>query len=333
MLTIPTMNDVARVSGFSQMTVSRAFLEAASIKRETKERILKVADEIGYYHNQAASNLASRGSRAFGIILPTLQDSIYMPLVEGARHVFQGYHADYVLQAIDYARGRESFAIRSLLSQRVQAILFPSIGHTPDTRRLLIASPIPLIEVGNLPRKPLKFAVGHSDFEAGHVATKRLIDIGRRKIAIICGYVRRTSNARDRLNGYRLAMREAGLPIAEARTVEVDHTIAAGVSGFERLLKSAEDIDGLVIGGEIWAPAVILSLLKSGRGIPDDVAVVGVGDVELGPYLPVSLSYVAIPRRETGARAAELAVTLSRRGRIEEPVVKLPVRLVINASA
>ena len=109
---MPTMHDVARASGFSQMTVSRAFLESASIKKETRERILNVAEEIGYYHNKAASYLASQRSRAFGIILPTLQDSIYVPFVEGARRVFESHRQDYILQTIDYARGREPYAIR-----------------------------------------------------------------------------------------------------------------------------------------------------------------------------------------------------------------------------
>src|SRR5260221_8202398 len=119
---MPTMDDVARVSGFSQMTVSRAFLESASIKKETRERILRAAAEIGYYHNKAASSLASQRSHAFGIILPTLQDSIYLPFVESARRVFESHRADYVLQTIDYARGREAYPISSLLSQRVHAI-------------------------------------------------------------------------------------------------------------------------------------------------------------------------------------------------------------------
>ena len=65
--------------------------------------------------------------------------------------------------------------------------MLPSIGHTAETGRFLRSLPIPLIEVGNLPKKPIDFAVGHSDFEAGYLATRRLIEIGRRKIAIICG--------------------------------------------------------------------------------------------------------------------------------------------------
>lgn len=330
---IPTMEDVARASGFSQMTVSRAFLESASIKKQTRERILRVATDMGYYHNRAASSLASQRSRAFGIILPTLQDSIYLTFVEAARHFFESHHFDYVLQTIDYARGRESHAIGSLLSQRVQAILLPSLGHTPRTRRLLDALPVPLIEVGNLPKKPVHFAVGHSDFEAGYLATRRLIAIGRRRIAIICGHVRATSNARDRLRGYRRAMEEAGLPVIDGRRAEVDHSIDAGLHGLDRLLASGLDFDGLVVGGEIWTAAIVLRLLNLGRRIPDDVAIVGVGEVELGQYLPVPLTFVALPRRETGTRSAELAVALSRGEEVGPAVIKLPVHLVANASA
>ncbi|HZP20736.1 MAG TPA: LacI family DNA-binding transcriptional regulator [Bauldia sp.] len=330
---MPTMDDVARRSGFSQMTVSRAFLESASIRKETRDRILSVAAEMGYYHNKAASSLASQRSRAFGIILPTLQDSIYLGFVDAARLVFESHRYDYILQTIDYARAREPYALGSLLSQRVQAILLPSIGHTPKTRKLLESLPVPLIEVGNLPASPIHFAVGHSDHEAGYLATRRLIEIGRRRIAIICGHVRTTSNARDRLNGYRQAMQEARLRPDDALCAEVEHSIDDGLNGLERLLASGRQFDGLVVGGEIWTAAVILRLLKLGRRIPDDVAVVGVGEVELGQYLPVPLTYVALPRREAGKRSAEMAVALTSGEDIDEAVVRLDVELVVNETA
>lgn len=329
----PTMDDVASATGFSQMTVSRAFLQSSSIRKETRDRILKAAAKIGYYHNKAASSLASQRTRAFGIILPTLQDSIYVPFVDAARRVFEDQGFDHLLQTIGYTRGREMHAISSLLSQRVRVILLPSIGHTPETRKLLHTLPIPLIEVGNLPSHPIHYAVGHSDADAGYLATRRLLDTGRRRIGIICGLARETSNARSRLRGYCEALEEAGLGADPKLQAQVEHTIESGLAGLDRLLRENARLDGIVIGGEIWTSAIILRLLKSSRKIPDDIAIVGIGEVELGPYLPVPLTYVALPRREAGAKSAELAVKLIRGENIAAAVIKLPVDLIVNGTA
>jgi len=326
------MDDVARASGFSQMTVSRAFDGTASIRKETREQILKVASEIGYYPNRAASSLASQRTRSFGIVLPTLQDSIYLPFVEGARRVFEANQSDYLLQAIDYDKAREATAVASLLAHRVEVILLPSFGHTSQARRFLKGLPTPLIEAGNLPARPLGYAVGHSDVDAGYTATRRLIETGRRRIGIICGEMANTTNARDRFEGYRKAMAEAGLPISTARIAEVEHAVDAGLDGLERLLRANRIIDGLVVAGEIWSAAVLLHLLKSGRDIPTEIAVVGVGKVEIGPYLPVPLTYVNLPRRETGVAAAELAIALSQGLPVKGRIVRLPVEVVPMAS-
>jgi DNA-binding LacI/PurR family transcriptional regulator len=328
---MPTMDDIAQVTGFSQMTVSRAFLDSSPIKKETRDKILGAAAELGYFHNKAASSLASRRSRAFGIILPTLQDSIYLPFVAGAREVFEENGADYLLQSIDYLRKREPQAIGPLVSQRVRAILLPSIGHTRETEKLLRSIPIPIIEVGNLPKRPIHFAVGHSDFEAGYLATKHLIESGRQHIAVICGHVAQTSNARDRLAGFRKAMAEAGRDVSRKQIAETEHAVDGGPKALASLLDAS--FDGLVIAGEIWGAAVLLDLLRRGKRVPQDIAVINVGEVELGPYLPVTMSYVSLPRYETGRAAAELALALSRGEEIREPVVRLPVELVLHASA
>ena len=329
---MPTMDDVARATGFSQMTVSRAFLDSSPIRKETREKILEAAARLGYFHNKAASTLASPRSRAFGIILPTLQDSIYLPFVAGAREVFEHYGADYLLQSIDYARKREPHAIGPLVSQRVRAILLPSIGHTRETQRLLSSIPIPIIEVGNLPKRPIHFAAGHSDFEAGHLATQHLIDTGRRHLAIICGYVAQTSNARDRLAGFRKAIAKAGLELSAGQIAEVEHTVEAGPQALARLLETRTKIDGLVVAGEIWGAPVLLDLLRRARRVPKDISVISIGEVELGPYLPVTMSYVSLPRYETGRAAAELALAVSRGEEVKQPIVKLPVDLVRHQS-
>jgi DNA-binding LacI/PurR family transcriptional regulator len=228
---------------------------------------------------------------------------------------------------------REPTAIATLLSQRVRAILLPSIGHTRKTLTLLDSVPVPLIEVGNLPRRPLHYAVGHSDYDSGYVATRRLIEIGRRRITIICGELGVTTNARDRLNGFRQAMAEAGIAVPDWRVAPVAHSIDAGLEGLRALLDRGQAFDGLVVAGEIWTAAVLLHLVKSGIRVPDQVAVVGVGEVEIGPYLPVPLTHVALPRYQTGALSAELAMSLARGEEPAHALHKLPVDLVVRTSA
>jgi LacI family gluconate utilization system Gnt-I transcriptional repressor len=175
---MPTMDDVARLTGFSQMTVSRAFLDASPIKKETRDRILEAAAELGYFHNKTASSLASQRLRAFGIILPTCRTrSIFRSSQAPVR--FSRRTARTICCRASTMPQARSQAIGPLVSQRVRAILLPSIGHTSETARLLRAIPIPIIEVGNLPKRPIHFAVGHSDFEAGYMATRRLIETGR----------------------------------------------------------------------------------------------------------------------------------------------------------
>ena len=128
-------------------------------------------------------------------------------------------------------------------------------------------------------------------------------------------------------------MAEAGLEVSSQQVAEVEHVIDAGPKALARLLEVGAQVDGLVIAGEIWAAAVLLDLLRRGGRVPKDIALISIGEVELGPYLPVTMSYVSLPRYATGRAAAELALALSRGDEIGEPVIKLPVTLVRNESA
>ena len=91
------------------------------------------------------------------------------------------------------------------------------------------------------------------------MATRRLIETGRRRIAIICGHVGQTSNARDRLDGFRKAMTEAGLDVSARLVAETEHAVDAGPKALARLFEDAGTFDGLVVAGEIWGAAVLLT--------------------------------------------------------------------------
>ena len=160
--------------------------------------------------------------------------------------------------------------------------------------------PIPLIEVGNLPKKPIDFAVGHSDFEAGisrDEAADRASDGERsRSSAAMPATPRTRATARTAIAApcRRPDCRSSRAAGWRSSTRSMLACTASTVSELSR------EFDGLVIGGEIWTAAIVLKLLGVGRRIPDDVAVVGIGEVELAHYLPVPLTYVALPRARGG---------------------------------
>ena len=196
------------------------------------------------------------GSRAFGIILPTLQDSIYLPFVEGARDVFESERrglspADHRLCPRARAAGDRRRCCRSA-SGDPAAVDRAHAGH----RKVAGVAPHP----ADRGRQPAEAAasISPSAIPISKPATsprRRLIEIGRRQIAIICGYVGHTSNARDRLDGYRKAMTRGGArgfrrADRRNRTRRRCRTevACAGCSNMPGTF------DGLVVAGEIWAP-------------------------------------------------------------------------------
>jgi DNA-binding LacI/PurR family transcriptional regulator len=330
---LPTMDDVAQAAGVSPMTVSRAFRGGGGVRPETRARIFSAAEQLGYLPNLAASELASRTSRSIGIILPTLQDSIYVPALKAAGAVLEEAGYDYVLQTIAYQRAREPAALRALLARRVRAMLTPSIGHSEAACALLRSLPVPHVEFGSRSPDNIGACVGHSDHEAGLVATRRLIAAGRRRIGLICGPVQMTTHARDRHAGYLDALAEAGLTADPGLIAEIDHAIPPAIAAFHRLLDQASGLDGLVVAGEIWAPVVMLEALRRQVAVPGRLSIVGIGEIELAAHLPVPLTVVALPREETGRRAAQMIVALCKappRGPAE--AITLPTRLIERAS-
>ncbi len=121
-------------------------------------------------------------------------------------------------------------------------------------------------------------------------------------------------------------------PLPDDRVIQVEHAVDAGLEGLARLMDAKRGFNGLVVAGEIWSAAVLLHILKSGKRVPQDIAIVGIGKVELAPFLPVPLTHVDLPRRETGIRSAELAVALSQGKTVATRVLKLPIHLVAMAS-
>ncbi|MGL6209203.1 MAG: LacI family DNA-binding transcriptional regulator, partial [Paracoccaceae bacterium] len=142
----PTMTDVARLAGVSPMSVSRAFKADASVSGQTREAILKAADELGYVFDSTASNLRSQKTDFVAVTIPSINNANFADTVRGLTEGLQARGLQILLGYTDYDMAKEEQLIEQLLRRRPEAIVVTGGHHTPRARRLLANAGIPVVE-------------------------------------------------------------------------------------------------------------------------------------------------------------------------------------------
>lgn len=303
-----TVRDIAHRTGVSPITVSRALRGDPAVRAETRARIEEAAAASGYVPNLVAAALASNRSRAIGVIIPTLWDSIFASTVDGIARVLRRHRFEFILGSSSYEQRDETEVLNTFLHRRVDGLILPAIGHNRATRALIENTRLPVVEIGNLPEASLGSVVGFSNEKAAYAAAEHLIAGGRRRLAYVGGSGADNANGRDRLAGFRRCLESYGLPVNERLVLEVAYTPRAVLPAIDRLVAALGEYDGLVVGGELWSPIVALEFARRRIAVPDAVAVIGLGEVEHADFLPVPLSTIVFPRERVGELAAELIV-------------------------
>lgn len=311
-----TLDDVAKLADVSAITVSRALRNPDVVSPELRKRINAAVHKLAYVPNLAASRLASSRSHSVGIIVPTLYNVIFAEYLQALHEVFLNSGFQVVVVNSRYSQIEEEQAIRTLLGQRVEAIIIVGVDHTPMARRLLVQSRIPVIETFELTDDPIDINIGLSQSKAGHDATKYLIDLGHQKIGFMVGNL--DVRAAARLGGYKQAMQEANLPWDGLIATMPQHSkINLGSAILNTLVESRKIPDAIFCIDDNLALGALMQCRKLGLRVPEDISILGFHDLEFAAYASPSLSSVATHRRELGefsAKAAIAAITGKSRG-------------------
>jgi LacI family gluconate utilization system Gnt-I transcriptional repressor len=262
-----------------------------------------------------------------------LLDSIFAPTVEGIGRILRRHGLEFILGSSGYLQQDETEVIRTFLHRRVDGVILPALGHSSATRTLIADQRLPVVEIGNLPDEPLGVAVGFANDAASYAATEHLIASGRKQIAYVGGYGDNNANGRDRLAGFRRCMEAYGLAIDDRLVLEIDYAPRAVLPAVDRLMVLQAEYDGLVVGGELWSPVLALEFARRRIAMPEDVAVVGLGEVEHADFLPTPLTTIAFPRARIGEVAAEAMVALCAGREPPAAIADLGFELRLRASS
>ena len=324
----PTMADVARLSGFSAMTVSRALKDGASVSAKTRERILEVIEDIGYVPDLTAGGLSSKRSGFITALVPTINNSNFSDTACGLTDALSERGLQLLLGYTDYSAGREEELIAAMLRRRPEGMILTGGFHTDRARRLLQSAAIPVIETWDLPEDPIDQVVGFSNAAAARAMVHHLVERGYRNIGFIGGSSNRDTRGADRRAGYEAAMAELGLGEGHVITFGTPPiSMEQGGQAIAQMIEQWPEVDAVICVSDLSAFGVIMECHRRGWAVPGRVAVAGFGDFEVSRCCWPSISTVTVSSYDIGKRSGELLLSTMDRIRAGEEVTPSTVMI------
>ncbi len=299
-----TLADVANEAGVSIATASKALSGRQKVSPSAKQRVLAAANQLAFHPNRQAQNLALGRSGTVGLVTHDLEGRFSIPIMLGAEDTFGVGKVSVMLCD---ARGdalREEYHIGALLGRQVDGLII--VGARPDPRPSLGKLPVPVVYAYAPSDDPEDMSVIADNHEAGRLAARHLLDMGRQKIAAVSGDVTYGA-AIERTEGAEEVLSEAGLEFVAGGTRYGSWTESWGRAATQGLISSNEEFDALLCGSDQVARGAVDALRENGRKIPEDVAVVGCDNWEafsLGSRPP--LTSVDLRLENLGQRAAAI---------------------------
>jgi len=301
------MADIARRTGVSPMTVSRAFKQKGTINSRTREAILQAAEEIGYVFDSNAAGLRSQRSGFVAVTIPSINNANFADTVRGISDGLAVHGMQVLLASTDYDMNEEERLIEQLLRRKPDAIVVTGGKHNPRTRKLLITSGIPVIETWDLPREPLGHVIGFSNSLAAQKMVEYFYTLGYRQIAFIGGDGNRDTRGTDQRMGFINALEEHGLDatrLIDAGMPPV--SMCEGAGAMVRLLEKFPDTEAVLCVSDLSAFGALTECIRRGINIPADIAIAGFGNYEIGTVCVPRMTTINPFAREIGDQTAEL---------------------------
>lgn len=338
-----TIHDVARRLKVSATTVWRALHDQPRVSRQTKERVLRMVERLGFRPSLLAQNLSRGRTQTLGVVVPMIGNPVYATLVRAVEQA--AFERDYniILCDTDYQVERERKYLDLLSRRKVEGVLIipfakraaTEVDHILALRQegvAVVAMQQPLAGVCQ---------VAPDNVGAGRAMTEHLIKLGHQRIALVHGGLDPWhASMSERFEGYRLALQQAGIPFDPALVVQAgsfEAVLADGSSAFDpgpvvALLQRPDRPTAIFAPVDVLAIRVMSVIRSLGLRIPEDVAVAGFDDILMAAYLDPPLTTVRHPAAQVGRRAAELLFAQLEDVDAPPTIERVPCELVIRSS-
>ncbi len=300
-----SLQDIATRAGVTKMTVSRFLNSPENVAAATREKISKIIEESGFIPSRAPAMMAHSQSKAIGLVISSFSNLVFPAVIQGVQDEADENGYNVLIVHTGYHSSEEERQVAALLSYRVDGMILSECEHSALTLKRLQAAGIPICEIMSLPENPIDYAAGLDHRRTSYLATKALIQCGRRHLAYLG--VRLDQRTMLRAEGYSAAMEEAGLsPVCFNSTDRSNFTL--GRELMREALRQQPELDGVLCTNDDVAVGAMLCLQHLGIRIPEDIGVLGYNGLNIGQATIPMLCSIETPRYEIGRMAVKMIV-------------------------
>lgn len=329
------MKDVARLAGVSYQTVSNVVNMEPHVSEETRKRVQAAIDELGYQPHAAGRSLRSGKSRIIGLMIPDAQNPHFWDTVKGAEDEANAHGYSILLSTTSMDKARERRAFDALLRQQLDAIIplftYPE-DFIDDLLRLRRKNFPVAISYSGAPMTEIVADVVWAHYEnAADKLMEHLLQLGHCRIAMIWG-VGRSELGNDRVDAYRRALENAGLPFNEEYLVSCGFTLEESTRAAEQLM-SLDPLPTAIVGiNDLMAFGAMQVAMSKGLKIPQDVSIAGFDDLPMSSILYPPLTTGRSDGGEIGRRCVQLVLERIKDPGRPQQVIHISTSLVIRGS-
>ncbi|WP_342564017.1 LacI family DNA-binding transcriptional regulator [Paenibacillus sp. FSL R7-0345] len=329
-----TIYDIAKKTGYSPTTVSKAFNNYSDVRAKTREEILRTAREMGYLPNAHARTLTTKKSWTLGVLFVEgtgagIRHPFFGAVIESFKQVAvdKGYALMFISKDVG---GKQSGYLENCRIHGVDGVVVFLSDYDDPYFLELLESNIPMVILDFETEK--SHTVCSDNKDGAMLAVDYLTSLGHSRIAHISGGMN-TVPGNQRQEGYIAAMKRHGLELREEYIVEGEfYVLENGYSAMQKLLALPERPTAVFASGDMLALGAMMAAKDSGLSVPGDISVMGYDDIELARYVTPALTTVRQDTASLGIRAAEiLLATVDRKENGMEAIV-LPVEVVVRES-
>lgn len=326
-----TIHDVAKASGVSITTVSRALNGYPDVSKETRQRVLEVANRLNYRPSAVARSLVMNRTKTVGLVVSDmtkyrLGHYFMYEVVNGIHDGLADLGYDMTLVSTTTARQRLISYLDFCTERRFDGVILMGIRLDDPYMREVVEAPLPSV-VLDVPLLSDHCGYVTTDNVYGaKLAVRHLIERGHKRIGMVNGHLQ-AAVSQDRLRGYREALQETGMVYDEKLVYEGDFTVEGGQATTAAMLRDVPDVTAIFCASDLMAVGVLRFAHEQGIAVPSQLAVMGFDDIDLTEFVRPSLSTIHQDKFGMGEAAARMLVGMLEQGRQPEGRILMP-RLV-----